>query len=150
MRFLLAASLALLSGVAQAHSHEKGELQVQHPWSRQTPPGAKVGVGFMEIRNLGWNPDRLIAVSTPLAGRVEMHITLRQGEVTRMRQVQSFEIPARARVQLRPGGAHLMLVELVRPLGKGERVPMMLRFLHAGQMAIELEVQELGSRRARH
>lgn len=150
MKALLGMLLLVCAAMAQGHVHEKGDLQVRHPWSRQTPPGAKVGVGFMEIRNHGSNPDRLIAVSTPLAGRVEMHVTLRQGEVTRMRQARSFEIPARARVQLRPGGAHLMLVDLARPLKKGERIPMTLRFEQAGEMQIELEVQELGSRHARH
>jgi periplasmic copper chaperone A len=147
---LCVAALLFHVSTAWPHTHEKGELQVRHPWSRQTPPGAKIGVGYMEIRNRGSSPDRLLAVSTTAAGRVEMHVTTREGEVTKMRQVESFEIPARERVQLRPGGGHLMLVDLVRPLEKGERVPMRLRFERAGEMAIELEVQELGSRHGRH
>lgn len=144
------AALLFHAGVAWPHTFEKGELQVRHPWSRQTPPGAKVGVGFMEIRNRGSSPDRLLGVSTPAAGRVEMHVTIREGEVMKMRQVGSVEIPARERVQLRPGGAHLMLVDIVQPLEKGGRIPMRLRFERAGEMAIELEVQELGSRHGRH
>jgi len=148
-------SVALLlvlchAGLAWPHSHEKGDIQVRHPWSRATPPGAKVAVGYMEIRNTGTQPDRLIAASTPVAKRVEMHITQRDGEVMRMRQVKDFEIPARERVTLRPGGSHLMLVDIVQPLKKGERFTLRLRFERAGEMDIELEVQELGSRHARH
>ena len=150
MRFLLAALLLLLAVDAQAQGAEKGDLQVRHPWSRATPPGAKVAAGYMEIRNLGSQPDRLLSASTAVAKRVEMHVTRREGEVARMRQVQSFEIPARERFALRPGGSHLMLADLVRPLAKGERFAMTLRFERAGEMQIELEVQELGSRDPRH
>jgi len=67
-----------------------------------------------------------------------------------MRHVESFEIPARSRIHLRPGGAHLMLMDLARPLKKGERVPMTLRFERAGEVQIDLEVQEAGSRHPRH
>jgi copper(I)-binding protein len=74
------------AGVAGAQSHEKGDIQVRHPWSRATAPGAKVAVGYMEIRNRGTQPDRLLAASTPLAERVEMHVTQREGEVMKMRR----------------------------------------------------------------
>ena len=139
-----------VAGAAFAHNHEKGEIQIRHPWSRATPPGAKVGVAYMEIRNSGERPDRLLAISTGLAQRVEMHVTEREGEVMKMRQVKSFEIPARESYALRPGGPHLMLVDLAQPLKKGERFTMTLRFERAGEMPIELEVQEAGSKHPRH
>lgn len=149
MRALLLV-LALHAGAAWPHSHEKGDIQVRHPWSRATPPGAKVAVGYMEIRNAGQQPDRLLSASTAVAQRVEMHVTQRHGDVMRMRQVKSLDIPARERYALRPGGAHLMLVDLARPLEKGERFTMTLRFERAGELEIELEVQEMGSRHPRH
>ncbi|HEU4350860.1 MAG TPA: copper chaperone PCu(A)C [Burkholderiales bacterium] len=136
--------------VAGAHSHEKGDIQVRHPWSRATPPGAKVAVGYMEIRNTGTQPDRLIAASTPVANRVEMHVTQREGEVMRMRQVKDFEIPARERITLRPGGSHLMLVDIRQPLKKGERFPVTLRFERAGELQVEVEVQDIGARKPHH
>jgi copper(I)-binding protein len=139
-----------VSAPAWSHVHEKDDIQVRHPWSRATPPGAKVAVGYMEIRNRGAQPDRLLSASSAVAKRVEMHVTQREGEVMKMRQVQSFEIPARERVTLRPGGSHLMLVDVVQPLEKGERFTMTLRFERAGELQIELEVQELGSRHPRH
>ncbi|MDQ5848815.1 MAG: copper chaperone PCu(A)C, partial [Pseudomonadota bacterium] len=123
MRALLL-SLLILPASVLAHNVEKGDLQIRHPWSRATPPGAKVGVGYMELRNRGSQPDRLLGASTPLAKRVEMHVTRREGDVVRMRQVESFDIPAGERVELGPGGGHLMLVDLARPLKKGERVPL--------------------------
>jgi copper(I)-binding protein len=152
MRSSLVAVLLMLglAELAWPHSHEKGDIQVRHPWSRATPPGVQVAVGYMEIRNNGTQPDRLVAASTPVAKRVEMHITRRDGEVMRMRQVKDFESPARERVTLRPGGSHLMLVDLTQPLKKGERFTMRLRFERAGELDIELEIQEQGSRHARH
>jgi periplasmic copper chaperone A len=149
VRFL-AALLLSASLAAQAHSFERGDVQVRHPWSRETPPAAKIGVAFMEIRNRGSTADRLLGASTAAASRVEMHVTRRENDVVRMRQVESFEIPGRQRVELRPGGGHLMLVDLAQPLKKGDRVPMTLRFERAGELQIELEVQELGARHPRH
>jgi copper(I)-binding protein len=67
-----------------------------------------------------------------------------------MRQVKDFEIPPRGSITLRPGGSHLMLVDLERPLKKGERLPMKLRFERAGEIDVELEVQEQGARHPRH
>jgi len=150
MRSLVAALLLCIAAPVLAHSHEKGDIQVHQPWSRATPPGAKVGVGYMEIRNRGAQPDRLLSASTAVAKRVEMHVTQREGEVMKMRQVNAFEIPARSRTALRPGGAHFMLVDLVEPLKKGERFAMRLVFERAGELEIELEVQEAGSRHPRH
>jgi copper(I)-binding protein len=149
MRALLL-SLLIFPASVLAHNVEKGDIQIRHPWSRATPPGAKVGVGYMEIRNRGAQPERLLGASSPLAQRVEMHVTRSEGDVMRMRQVQSFEIPAGERVEPGPGGGHLMLVDLARPLKKGERVPLTLRFERAGEIAVEMEVQELGSRHPRH
>ena len=146
----LALALALLVPAAIGHNHERGDIQVSHPWSRATPPGAKVGVAYMEIRNRSGQADKLLAASTPIARAVEMHVTQRDGEVMKMRQVQAFEIPARERYELRPGGSHLMLIDLERPLKKGERLAMRLRFERAGELEIELEVQEQGARRPHH
>ena len=147
---LALAALLLAAAAAFAHNHEKGDIQVRHPWSRATPAGAKVAVGYMEIRNHGKQPDRLLSATTPVAQRVEMHITRQEGEVMKMREVKSFEVAARERYELRPGGSHLMLVDIVRPLKKGERFPMRLVFERAGELQIELEVQEVGARRPHH
>jgi copper(I)-binding protein len=147
-RILLAA--IVFATAALGHSQEKGDIQVRHPWARATPPGAKVGAAYLEIRNLGSQPDRLVSATTAVAKRVEMHITEHAAGVAKMRQLQAFEVPARERLALRPGGAHLMLVDLTRPLAKGERFAMTLRFERAGEVAVEVEVQEMGSRQPHH
>ena len=149
MRWLFLFFLAV-STAALPHSHEKGDLQIRHPWSRATPPGAKVAAGYLEIRNNGKQADRLLSASTPVAKKVEMHVTERAGEVAKMRQLRVFEVPPRERLTLEPNGAHLMLVGIVQPLKKGERFPMTLRFERAGEIEVQFEVQEMGSRHSRH
>ena len=136
--------------MAFAHSYEKGDLQIRHPWARATPPGTSVGVGYFEIRNNGAQPDRLLSATSPAARQVEMHITEHAGEVAKMRQLRAFEVPARERLSLEPSGAHLMLIDVVQPLKKGDRFPMKLRFERAGEIEVEFEVQEMGSRHSRH
>jgi periplasmic copper chaperone A len=142
--------LVAASSTAWPHSHEKGDLQIRHPWSRATPPGAKVAAGYFEIRNNGKQADRLLSATTPVAKKVEMHVTEHAGEVAKMRQLRAFEVPGRERLTLEPNGAHLMLVDLVQPLKKGERFPMTLRFERAGEIEVQFEVQELGARHSRH
>jgi copper(I)-binding protein len=85
-----------------------------------------------------------------VAKRVELHVTEHSDHIAKMRQLRAFEVPGRERLTLSPGGAHLMLVDIVQPLKKGERFPLTLRFERAGELKVEVEVQELGARHPRH
>jgi len=125
------------------------QVSVEQTWTRATPPGAKVGAGFMQLRNAG-AAERVVGASSPVAGRVEMHITVRDGDVMRMREVKSFEVPAGGSFELKPGGAHLMLMDLKRPLKKGEKVPLTLKLEKGGELKAELTVEELGARQPAH
>jgi copper(I)-binding protein len=126
------------------------QVSVEQPWSRATPPGAKIGVGFMRLKNSGGAAEHVIGVSSPVAGRVEMHVTTREGDVMKMRQVESFEIPAGGSFELKPGGAHLMLIGLQRPLATGEPVPLTLTLKSGATLEVELDVAELGARSTGH
>lgn len=135
---------------AAAHGYGKGDINVRHPWSRATPPGTAIAAGYMEIRNSGREPDRLMGASTEAAERVELHVTEREGDVLRMRAVAHFEVSARQRIALRPGGAHLMIIGIKKPFAKGERVPLNLRFERAGELQVVLEIQAGDSRKPHH
>ena len=138
MRYwLIAIALVALPAWAQ--------VSAERPWTRATPPGAKVGGGFMQLRSSG-AADRVVGASSPVAGRVEMHLTVREGDVMKMREVKSFEVPAGGSFELKPGGGHLMLMDLKRPLKKGEQVPLTLRLEKAGEVKVELSVEEMGAR----
>ena len=118
-------------------------ITVEEPWTRATPPGAKVGAGYMKIKSTAG--DRLVGASSPAAARVEMHVTEKKGDVMRMREVKAYDIPARGGFELSPGGAHLMLVDLKAPLKEGAKVPLTLRFEKAGDVKVELQVRALGA-----
>jgi len=138
MRFLFFI-MFFFSGAAFA------QVEIENPWSRATPPGAKVAAGYLLIRNKAAAADKLIGASSPMAARVEPHVTEKQGDVLRMREVKSYEVPAKGSFELKPGGAHLMLVDIKRPFKAGEKVPLVLRFQKAGEINTELEVKALGA-----
>jgi hypothetical protein len=146
-RSIFAAWPALLAAPSAAPAQETraGDLAVQQPWTRAAGQGA-TGAGFMAISNRGAAADRLLSASSPAARAMEMHTMVRDGEVMRMRAVEAIPVPAGETVALRPGGLHLMLVGLSRPLREGETVPVTLRFERAGEVRVELSVQPAGTR----
>jgi len=139
MRAVAFVLLFVLSGAAWA------QVQVEKAWARATPPGAKVAGGFLVIRNAGASPDRLVSVSSPAAARVETHVTVKDGDISRMREVKGYEIPANGSFELKPGGAHLMFVDIKAPFKQGEKVPAKLRFQRAGEVAVEFVVEGMGA-----
>ena len=124
------------------------QVRIEDPWARATAPGAKVGAGYMKITSGA--ADRLVGVASSASQRVELHITVKEGDVMRMREVKAYDIPAKGGFELKPGGAHLMLVDLKAPLKEGTKVPVTLRFEKAGELKVELQVRALGSSGHRH
>jgi periplasmic copper chaperone A len=124
------------------------QVRIEDPWARATPPGAKVGAGYMKITSGA--PDRLIGASSPAAARVELHLTLKDGEVMRMREVKAYDIPAKGGFTLAPGGAHSMLVDIKAPFTQGAKIPLTLRFERAGEVKTELAVRGLRSTAQEH
>ena len=123
-------------------------LKIEDPWARATPPGAKVGAGYMKITSGA--ADRLVGAASPASQRVELHVTVKDGDVMRMREVKAYDIPAKGGFELKPGGAHLMLVDLKAPLKEGAKVPVTLRFEKAGEVKVELQVRALGASGGHH
>jgi copper(I)-binding protein len=128
-----------------AHDYAKGDLQIDHPWTRATPPAAKVAAGYMTIRNGSSSPDRLVGATSPVCARVETHVTLKEGGVMKMREVKGYAIPAGGSFELKPGGAHLMFMDVKRPFKEGEKIPVTLRFERAGEVNVEFQVERLGA-----
>jgi periplasmic copper chaperone A len=120
-------------------------IKVHEAWSRATPGGAKVGAGYLVVENAGAAPDRLVGAEAEVAGRVEIHETTESGGVSRMRPVEAVAAAPGARITFRPGGHHLMLVELKRPLKQGERFAGALLFERAGRVPVTFEVRGLGA-----
>ena len=126
------------------------QIRIENAWSRVTPPGTTIGVGYMTIHNGSSLADRMVGGHSPKARKVETHVTVREGDITRMRPVAGYDIPANATFELEPGGAHLMLMGLEAPLKAGDRVPLVLKFERAGEVETELRVELLGGSEAAH
>lgn len=141
---------ALAGPASAANTYVKGFLQVRNAWTRATAPGTDVTAGYLEIRNTGKQPDRLIAASTPAAERVELHVTSHEAGVAKMREVPALEVAARKQLALHPGGSHLMIVAPRRNFLKGQRIPLVLRFERGGEMHVELEVRATAPAKPHH
>ena len=124
---------------------EKGsKMVIEGAWSRESPGlMALSGLAYMTIYNEGDETDRLIAGKTDVAEAVELHEhTMDENGVVRMRMVEggAIDIPPGGSVALEPGGLHLMLINLTKPLMKGETYPLTLRFEKFGDVTIDIPI----------
>lgn len=144
---ILSAALALPTALpASAHEYEAGALHIEHPWARATPPKAGVAGAYMVIENHGKTADRLLGGSTEAAKDVQIHSMTMDSGVMKMRQLpDGLLLPAGKTVSLSPGALHLMLIDPVKPLKEGERVPLTLRFEKAGNVKVDLAVEGMGA-----
>jgi copper(I)-binding protein len=136
MKALVAAALLLALALA---AQAAPPVRVESAWSRPSPPGVTVAVGYLELVNDG-AADRLVRASSPRARTVEFHESTLDKGVERMRELPSVPLPARGRVRFAPGGLHLMLLGLTRPFVAGDAVPLVLEFEKAGRVATTLLV----------
>lgn len=146
---LFGASLTLACGAGALAMDPvtAGDLRIENPWTRATPPQARVGGGYLTIVNTGSEPDRLLGGTAEIAEAVEVHEMKMEGGVMKMRPLtEGLEIPAGATVKLEPGGFHLMLAKLGGAIVEGESVPVTLRFERAGTVELEFAVAPLGAR----
>lgn len=139
------AVLFLLTQPLPAHEFKAGDLEIIHPWSRETPHGAKVAAGYVRIVNHGARPDRLLSVAGAIAGRTEIHeMAVDDKGVMTMRPVEGVEIPAGGAVELKPGGYHIMFLDLKDAKKQGEAFAGSLTFEKAGTVEVEFAVERMG------
>ncbi|MGH8031313.1 MAG: copper chaperone PCu(A)C [Luteimonas sp.] len=141
---LLAAVLFAMTGV---HAAELAKtMHAGHAWMRATPPNAPVAGGFVTLHNAGQADDRLVAVSSPDAQRVEIHEMRMDGGVMRMRQLAD-GIPVRAggKVELKPGGMHLMFIGPARVLKAGDRLRARFTYQRAATQEVDFAVQPVAA-----
>jgi len=124
MKFDLAHSLAVSFLSLCAAGSALGAVTAEDAWVRATAPGQSVAAGYMRLRS--GEPATLIGVRTPVSTDAEVHEMSMQGGVMRMRPVNRLALPAGRAVELKPGGYHLMLMNLTKPLKEGEKVPLTL------------------------
>jgi copper(I)-binding protein len=142
---LLVALLFIVIGVASAHEYSNNGVTVTHPWARATPGGAKVGGAYLEMKAATGRNDRLVGARTAVAGSVELHTHAMDGGVVRMRRVNAIPVRGGGSVVLKPGGFHLMLMDLKAPLKEGDLLKLTLVFETAGEIEVEATVEPIGA-----
>lgn len=143
----------ILSAVLAAASSTSGagesNIQVEGAWSRRAPMmqsgdskiGSGNGVIYATLANPGKEADALIAAASDAAGAVEIHESYRDMGMVMMRPVKKIEIPAGKKVEMKPGGYHIMLLNLKRDLKAGEVVNVTLQFDKAGKIPVQAVIK---------
>lgn len=130
-----------------------GQVQLDKPWVRATVAGQRATGAFMTIKTV--EPVRLIRAQSPVAGVVEIHEMVMEGQIMRMRALPFLEAAKGADLVLQPGGYHIMLMELKKPLNKGDQVPLTLIFENTltkkvSEIKLEAPVQSLDHTKMNH
>ena len=120
-------SLLLLTALGSASAW--AQVKVEQAWARATVQGQKATGAFMKITAA--QATQLVAVSTPAAGVAEIHELKMDGRVMKMRAMPALDLPANQAVELKPGGYHLMLMDLKTPLAKDGSLALTLTFRDA-------------------
>jgi periplasmic copper chaperone A len=138
---------ALLVGSAHARDVTKGPIKIEQPWTRATPGGAKVAGGFMKITNTGTTPDRLVSATADISGVVELHEMKMVEGIMKMRALgNGIELKPGQTVDLKPGGYHVMFIDLKAPIVKEKPIKARLTFEKAGEIEVEFKVEPIGAK----
>ncbi len=136
------AAAAIISQAAHAEagtvSTVKSPVTISEIWARPTIPGGNVSAAYMQIRSSA--PIKLLKVDAAIAGNVEIHNMNMKDGVMEMKAVDAIDVPANKIVELKPGGYHVMLMMLSKPINKGDSVPLKLTFEGGDKKTFTIDV----------
>lgn len=119
-----------------------GDVSVKEPWARAMLPGQPAGGAWIKLANEGEEDDRLVGLSSPVAGKVEIHTMEVVDDVMTMRPLEdALVVPAGETITMEPGGLHLMFMQVTEPFKEGDSVPLTLEFENAGKVELALPVK---------
>ena len=134
---VLAAGLLFSAGVLAGAADN---VSVQDPYVRLAPPNAAATGAFMVIRNTGDKDVKVVKADNPVSKATELHTHLNEGGVMKMRPVPAIEIRAKGEAVLRPGGLHVMMIDLKAPMKEGDSVPITLTFDDGSSKQVDARV----------
>ena len=138
-------ALALVVATVASVAAQTAPIAADHVWARASPSGAKTAAVYLTLVNKGAAEDRLVAVSTGVAGKAELHKTTTENGIASMRPVPALDVKPGTTVVFKPGGYHIMLMELKEPLVAGQSFPLSLTFEKAGKMDVTVTVEKAGA-----
>lgn len=154
----LAGSLLAACSSAGTATSSPGGLTVEGAWARTSTGTEHAGAAYLVVKNGGSAADALVGASSPASGMVQVHETYALpeptgsampgasagmgGTVMGMRPVARIDIPAGGSIELKPGGYHIMLMELKQELKAGDTIELTLTFEKAAPITVKAEVRE--------
>jgi protein SCO1/2 len=143
LTMIAVAALLPLAALSGAGAGEDG-LKIDRAWARATPGKARTGVAFFMVESPAG--DRLVGVASPIAGRAELHTHLDENGVMQMRAVEGgIALSPGHQIELKPGGLHVMLMDLKQRLKAGDSFPLTLSFEKAGARDVTVAVEQPGA-----
>lgn len=142
--FAAAFALSLAAaGAARADDMVKERnLEFSNMWVRASLGAVKTTAGYLAVRSTDGKPDKLLSAASPSAGKVELHTHIMKDGVAMMREVPAIDVPADKAVELKPGGYHLMFLQVKSPLKDGGTVRLTLTFERAGAVTLTMPVRK--------
>ena len=145
MKIYLSALSLLLALSAPVLAADTATIKIEEPWARESPPAVTNGAAYMTLVNTGKEADRLVGASGEVSATVELHSHLMEDGVMKMRPIKAIEVNLGKPAVLKPGGLHIMLIGLKKPLMAGQTFPLRLRFEKAGEIPVDVAVRKMGS-----
>ncbi len=136
--------LTALAGLPGGLARAAETIQITDAKARPTPPGATSGVVYLTVMNHGAADDTLTSVATSVADAASMHRTVNDSGIMKMEPVGSLPVKAGGTLSFAPGGLHIMLTGLKRPLKPGDDFPITLNFATAGPVTTTVAVGAIG------
>jgi len=134
------------SGSVFAMDHGGAGIHVTQAWARPTIGHSANGVVYFSVSSHSEKDDVLIAVKAEVSSKAELHTHMREGDIMRMRRLEDGAVlPAGGTLKFAPGGHHVMLFGLNRPLKVGDTFSLILVFQEAGEVPVEVRVQKSGA-----
>ena len=135
----VAALLAACSGEPKPSGGEQTVVAATGALCRPTPVGRQMTGCYVTLTATA--DDRLVSVSTPAAGRVEIHESKIESNMMMMRELkEGLPLPAGQAVELKPGGNHIMLLAVAQPLADGQSIPLTLNFASAAAVTVQAAI----------
>jgi copper(I)-binding protein len=142
--FIVMILMLLVISVSACGGSKGPDIKISNPWARPSPKMATSGAAYMIIENKGGEDDTLIGAESNVSNDTEIHeMVVDENNVMHMKPVegQRLTIPAKGKVELKPGGYHIMLINLKHQLKEGEIVHLTLQFEKSGEMKVEAPVK---------
>lgn len=137
------AGLSTVFAASALAGNAADNISVSDPYVRAVPPGQPNSAAFLVLKNADSADHSLVKAASPAASVVELHTHVQEGGMMKMRPVEKIDIKAGSEAVLQPGGLHIMMIDLTKPLSPGDNVPITLTFEDGSSKSIEAPVQKM-------